>query len=298
MEHIRLEEECIHCVIDKFARDYPKGASYEQRIEFVKGVLGIITDTPVTSSAPEIVERINLLSFKMFGEQRDYSSIKKHFNNLILSMEEDIYNRICKSQNPLMEAVRYSMTGNYIDFGAMDSIEEDKLRSMIDASTDIEIDKKEFEIFEKELSNAKTMVLLADNCGEIVFDKLLLRTIKRLYPNLKTDVIVRGLPVLNDITEEDAIAVGMDCLSGIYSNGTGVAGTIIDRMPRETKGIFETADVIISKGQGNFETLRYCGRNVYYVFMCKCKMFADRFGVKRFSPMFINDTRFSVTKKI
>ncbi len=298
MEHIRLEEECIHCVIDKFARDYPKDTPYEQRIEFVKGVLGIIKDTPVTSSAPEIVERINILSLEMFGEQRDYSRIKRHFNNLILSMEEDIYNRICKSENPLLEAVRYSMTGNYIDFGAMDSVCEDKLRSMIDVSPDIQIDKDEFGIFEKELSNSKTVVLLADNCGEIVFDKLLIRTIKRLYPHLKTDVIVRGAPVLNDITAEDAVAVGIDSFSEIYSNGTGVAGTIISRMPHDTKQIFESADIIISKGQGNFETLRYCGMNVYYIFMCKCKMFADRFGVRQFSPMFINDTRFDMTKKI
>lgn len=294
MEHIRLEEECIHCVIDKFARDYPKDTPYEQRIEFVKGVLGIIKDTPVTSSAPEIVERINLLSEKMFGKQKDYSHIKRHFNNLILSMEEDIYSRICKSENPLMEAIRYSMTGNYIDFGAMDSVCEDKLRSMIDASHDIQIDKAEFKNFEKELSDSKTAVLLADNCGEIVFDKLLIRTINKLYPNLKTDVIVRGVPVLNDITAEDARAVGIDMLSGIYSNGTGVAGTIIGRMPRDTREIFENADVIISKGQGNFETLRYCGRNVYYVFMCKCSMFAERFGVEQFSPMFINDTRFKI----
>ncbi len=298
MEHIRLEEECIHCVIDKFARDYPKDTPYEQRIEFIKRVLGIIKDTPITSSAPEIVERINLLSVSMFGEQKDYSHIKEHFNNLILSMEEDIYNRICKSENPLLQAVRYSMTGNYIDFGAMDSVCEDKLHSMIDASPDIQIDKDEFGIFEKELSNAKAVVLLADNCGEIVFDKLLIRTIKRLYPHLKTDVIVRGLPVLNDITAEDAEAVGIDSFSEIYSNGTGVAGTIISRMPLDTKQIFESADVIISKGQGNFETLRYCGRNVYYIFMCKCRMFADRFGVEQFSPMFINDTRFDITKKI
>lgn len=291
MEHIRLEEECIHCVIEKFARDYPKGTSYEQKMEFIKGVLGIIKDTPITSSAPEIVERINLLSSEMFGMTRDYTHIKKHFNKLILSMEEDIYNRIYKSQNPLMEALRYSMTGNYIDFGAMDSVCEDKLWSMIDMSHDIQIDEKEFEIFERELSCARNMVLLADNCGEIVFDKLLIRTIKRLYPDLKTDVIVRGFPVLNDITGEDACAVGIDSLAGIYSNGTGVAGTIIDRLPANTKEIFEGADVIISKGQGNFETLRYCNRNVYYIFMCKCKMFADRFGVEQFSPMFINDKR-------
>lgn len=298
MEHIRLEEECIHCVIDKFARDYPKGTPYEKRIEFVKGVLGIIKDTPLTSSAPEIVERINLLSAELFGEQKDYSDIKRHFNSLILSMEEDIYIRIIKSPQPLMQAVRYSLTGNYIDFGAMDSVCEDKLCSMIDESTAIQIDNEEFANFQKELSYAKSLVLLADNCGEIVFDKLLLRTIKALYPHIKTDVIVRGIPVLNDITQEDAETVGIGSLAGIYSNGTGVAGTIISRMPSEAKKIFEGADVIISKGQGNFETLRYCNKNVYYIFMCKCKMFADRFGVEQFSPMFINDRRFDTEKKI
>ena len=294
MNNIRLEEECIHCVIDKFAGEYPDTISYSEKISYIKGVLRIIEEAKETESAPELVERINLLQKKMFGKSTDYSAIKKHFNSLILSMEEDIYNRIRLSDDPLLSSIRYAMTGNYIDFGAMDSVDEDELFSLIDASGEISLDMTEAENLRKELGSASRIAILTDNCGEIVFDKLMIRTIKDLYPSVEIDVIVRGYPVLNDATMEDADMTGISDYAHVTDNGTGVAGTVIDQITNDARDIIDRADLVLSKGQGNFETLRYCGRNVYYIFMCKCPMFAERFGVERFSPMLLNDRRLNV----
>ena len=102
---------------------------------------------------------------------------------------------------------------------------------------------------------------------------------------------MRGLPVLNDATMEDAKQVKLSDIASVSDNGTAIAGTCLERISFEARQKIDEADLILAKGQGNFETLRYCKRNVYYAFMCKCKMFADKFGVPQYTGMFINDLR-------
>ena len=291
MKHIRLNDECIKCLIKKFSKDYPEGADKKSCETFTDGVLEIINTATPDKSAPELVEKIEKLRVDIFGKGKDFKDIKKHFNSLILSMESEIEKKISTSPNPLETAVKYAMMGNYIDFGAMDNVDENKLLSLIDDALNIGIPNNEFSNFQSELKSAKRIVFLTDNCGEIVFDKLLIKTIKNLYPHIELDVIVRGNEVLNDATMDDATQIGLCDIADVIGNGTAIAGTCIDRVSEEAKTKLTNADVIIAKGQGNFETLRFCGLNVYYIFMCKCTMFANRFNVPRFSGMFINDLR-------
>ena len=122
-----------------------------------------------------------------------------------------------------------------------------------------------------------------------MLDKLLLNVIKELYPEIQITVMVRGGEVLNDATRKDALEVGIDMVATVVDNGTEIAGTFLDAVSKEALQILENADVILSKGQANFETLRGCGKNIYYIFLCKCDMFANRFGVSRFTGMMIND---------
>ena len=102
---------------------------------------------------------------------------------------------------------------------------------------------------------------------------------------------VRGTDVLNDATLVDAKQVKMDEIAPVMGNGSGVAGTCLNKISSAALGKIENADVIIAKGQGNFETLRLCGKNIYYIFMCKCNFFAERFGVPQYSGMLVNDLR-------
>ena len=97
--------------------------------------------------------------------------------------------------------------------------------------------------------------------------------------------------MLNDATVEDAKQIELDKLVPIVDNGSAIAGTCLDKISSQSRSIIDQADVIISKGQANFETLSYCGKNVYYIFLCKCEMFADRFKVPLYSGMFVNDLR-------
>lgn len=130
---------------------------------------------------------------------------------------------------------------------------------------------------------------LTDNCGEIVMDKILIQQIQKKYPDLEIAILVRGAEVINDATMEDAAQVGLTEIARVLPNGTDIAGTWLEELSQEAKAVLESADVIISKGQGNFETLRKCGLNIYYIFLCKCDLFANTFQVPKLTGMLINE---------
>lgn len=285
----RLNSQCVTCLLNKHLKDIPNDFSDRKKLEYMQGILKIIGNAGVNVSAPEIVAEIN--EFKHgFGEISDFTEIKRFYNGFLLDFEQEIEAKIENADNPLEAAVKYAMAGNYIDFGAMESVEEQKLKETLENANQISIDKLEFERFEAEVGGAKNIVYLTDNCGEIVLDKLLIKQILKLNKNAKISVIVRGGPVLNDCTTEDAKQVGLDKLVAVIGNGTAIAGTVLEKISFEAKSLIDNADLVISKGQGNFETLHQCGKNIYYLFLCKCEMFAQRFGVSKFTGIFINDS--------
>ena len=118
---------------------------------------------------------------------------------------------------------------------------------------------------------------------------MLIKTLKSLYPELQITSMVRGVPVLNDATIDDAKQIGLTDTVEVMGNGSTIAGTCLEDVSEEALNVIKNADVIISKGQGNFETLYGCGLNVYYLFMCKCTLFANRFHKNLFEGMLIND---------
>ena len=132
------------------------------------------------------------------------------------------------------------------------------------------------------LKDANKLLYLGDNAGEIVFDKIFIRTIKKSYPHLQINFATRGEPIMNDVTEDDAYMVGIDAYADIINNGTDIPGTILEHCSDSFVNVFNEADVIISKGQGNFESLYGNGyNNLYYIFLCKCDLFMDRFGARQ-----------------
>ncbi len=284
----RLNAQCVSCLLNKHLKNIPDGFSSAKKLRYMQGILKIIGNADVCMSAPEIVEQID--KFKQsFCETDSFSQIKDFYNNLLLGVEKDIEANIENSHNPLETAVKYAMAGNFIDFGAMESVDEQILKETLQNAEKIVINKAELEGFENEIIKAENIVYLTDNCGEIVLDKLLIKQILKINNSLKINVIVRGEPVLNDCTVDDACQVGLDKLVAVSGNGTAIAGTVLEKISLEAKGLIDNADLVISKGQGNFETLHHCGKNIYYLFLCKCEMFAQRFGVPKFTGVFIND---------
>lgn len=291
MPDYRIDPQCLDCILEKFMNKVPKGIGSAAVMKYKLGVLKIIATEGENLTAPEIVASITDFKAKMFGEIDDFYEVKTKFNALMLQKEAAMEKTIESSSDRFKAALKTAMLGNYIDFGAMNSVSEEKLDELLRSVEDIELDETEYQNLCRELEVSKSMVLCTDNCGEIVADKLLVRQIQKQFPNVSVTVIVRGAPTLNDATLDDARQVGICDIARVIGNGTSIAGTVIDRLDNEAKAVFDSADVIIAKGQGNFETLGHCNRNVYYLFLCKCNHFAEMFNKPRFTGMFLNDRR-------
>lgn len=289
METIRLYPECVKCLLSKQLEKCPEDAPLDKKVEYIQKVLQIVADAPKSTSAPVLVRGMYDLQREMFGIYADYAEIKSKFNSLMLKLEEKIWSHIWAAKDPLEQAIQYAMVGNYIDFAALKNVDESTLLGFLDKAAEEKVSREELKSLKEDLLIGKELVYLLDNCGEIVTDKLLMRLIKESYPQIHITAMVRGKEVMNDVTRDDAKEVGLEKVATIADSGSNIAGISLTDISFEAKEIIEKADVIIAKGQGNFETLHQCGKNIYYIFMCKCTMFTKRFSLPQFSGVLINE---------
>ena len=236
-----------------------------------------------------LVERINEVYRQYFGPVTDYDEIKKEFNELMLSLEPDIRSVMEAGEDPLHTAFVFARAANYIDFGMVGQVEKETLFQLLEKAAGDSMDEKVYEEMLSDLGKARKMIYVTDNCGEVVCDKLAVEELKKRFPGLDITVMVRGEAALNDATIEDAIQTGLDKAARITDNGCGVAGTPLDYVGADARRLLEEADVIVAKGQGNFETMHGCGLNIYYSFLCKCDWFRKRFGMEKNKGMFVRE---------
>lgn len=282
--------ECVYCTIKKADSSFSKyETDKDKKLEFMKNVFKIISMAEKGDTSPYINAKIMRILNKKFNIGDAYRDIKKEYNNLLISMEEEILKSVHGSEDKLLSALKYAMVGNFIDFGAMDKIDVNELKKLIENADKQEIDIKEYNRFLKELKDTKKIAYICDNAGEIVLDKIFIKVINEIYPHIITDVIVRGKYTYNDATVIDAEEVGLTDMVNVIGNGIDIPGTQLNKISPESKKIIDNADLIISKGQGNFETLFGCGKNIYYIFLCKCDLFTKRFNIERFKGVFANE---------
>lgn len=291
---MKLNAACIACMVKRQEEGIRHIGDEALKLRYIRDVLQIICEAGEDTSAPVVTEKISACRQGYFGPDESFDKLKKEYNSIMLEKEPSIRNKIANAHDSLAAAIKYARAGNYIDFGAMGSVSNEKLDALIDGAIEEELDKTEYAALQADLISAKELVYLTDNCGEIVFDKLLLEEIKKLYPRLSVTVIVRGKPVLNDATMEDARFVEITETANVIGNGTGIAGTDLDSVSEKAKEKIYAADVILAKGQGNFESLHGCGLNIYYLFLCKCDWFVRRFGLERYKGVFISETNQSI----
>jgi hypothetical protein len=204
-------------------------------------------------------------------------------------MENELRCEIENAPDPLAKALIMSRIGNYIDFAAMNHVDQNEFLTLFNNTVMRDDDIRVYETFLRECESGKSFLLLCDNCGEIVLDKLMIEQLKKRFPHLSVSALVRGGEILNDATEEDALYVGLDKAAKIISNGKAIAGTIYDMLPIEARSALDESDVILSKGQANYESLSGQGRHVFYTFLCKCDLFIRRFNVPKLTGMFVEE---------
>ena len=286
---MNMTEACVACLSEKYRDKAPAGASPEQRTAYREQVLRVI-DENRHLSAPETVELIENVYVSFFGPLAEFTEQKIYFNNIMLALEPHLQKQAESAPDPPKCAVQFAMAGNFIDFGAMKNVEDEQLKRFLESAHSSAVDPAVLEQLRREIVRARRMVFFTDNCGEIVADKVLMRVMRLLNPNLHVTSVVRGAPALNDATAEDAAQVRLsEACDAVLDNGCGIAGTVLSRLPYETALAVQQADFLLSKGQGNFETLSGCGLNLYYIFLCKCPLFVERFGVPRFSGILIRE---------
>ncbi len=290
-EAMKAEKECLECcrnkvsgLLDQYSASEDVRAMILEQTERILGPAG-------DKSAPVLMAEVISAVETYLNVSDSYEYPKKKYNQILLEQEEQVRREISEEEDKFLAGIQYAVMGNYIDFGAMSDVNEEKLNELLGNRSKIRLSEDETEHLRQELANAKKLAYITDNAGEIVLDKVFIEVIKDLYPKLEIGVIVRGTPVLNDATYMDAEAIGLTDTVKVVSNGTDVPGTPLDEISEAALSWIEDADLCIAKGQGNFETLRGCGKNIYYLFLCKCELFVRKFRVERFTPVLSNETR-------
>lgn len=210
---------------------------------------------------------------KYSGNPDPYKEIKKSSNEFVLGLYPEMKKLVQDSENPFETALRLAISGNIIDYAINDQFD---LMATIEKVLNSDFAINDSAALKEAIEKAETVLYLGDNCGEIVFDKLFIETIG--HPNLI--YAVRGAPVINDATMDDAEFVGMTNVARVISNGYDAPSTMIDHCSDEFLKIYNRADVIISKGQGNLEGLfESPNQHIFFLLMVKCDVVAERIGV-------------------
>lgn len=240
----------------------------------------LFPDFPLDSRPPEMSIKIHNEIRKITGVDDPFAEEKALSNRTALEVAPDIRSLIRNSPSPLMTAVEFAIAGNNLDFGARNNMDIlATVEEMIeDESSRIGSENPEhfqIEAFRKSLEQAGSLLYIMDNAGEIVFDMLFIELLRERYPELRITAAVRNSPIINDATLHDAQEIGLTELVKVISSGSGAAGTVMTLCTDEFLSLFRSADMVIAKGQGNFETLSDAEREVFLLFKTKCKVIAD-----------------------
>lgn len=279
---MRISESCAVCL-------YERQKNKTDNEAYLAEIRELLDHRGENDTSPYMVYLFNKVHERYFGTGADYQAVKRQYNDLVLGMEESLRKEIESAEDPLAKALIMARIGNYIDFGAMNHVNPDEFLGLFRDTEMRGDDRKTYDSFLAECEKGRNFLLVCDNCGEIVLDKLMIEQMKKRFPHLSVRALVRGGEVLNDATVEDTLYVGLDKMAEIVSSGEAIAGTVYDMMPDEAKKAVGEADVILAKGQGNYETMSDQGRHIFYAFLCKCDLFTGRFQVPRLTGIFTEE---------
>ncbi len=276
---MNLQEPCLICIYDQTKRVCELLNLNDEQAKSIdtlarKQILSFDKNqNPPLNAAPLYEAMAELLNVDdLYADFKKASSEKaKAFLPLCKA-------KIDASSNTLFEATKTAVAGNVIDLAAVMLYDlEEELEKIYHTSFAID----DFKALEAQLAKTQTLVYLADNAGEEIFDKLYIQTIKKLYPSIEVYYFVRGRPIINDLTCKDALASGMNEVAVIIDSGVPTPGLVLELMNAKARAVFEKADCIISKGMGNYECLGETkGLPIFFLFKVKCNVVAQAVGAQ------------------
>lgn len=266
---------CVPCILKStLLAARLSGVSEEKQEIILKNVLSLLSEMDLKQTPPEITQQIQEQIYEITGLEDPYLHAKERLNQTALELYPELKTLVRNDPNPLWLAVRLAITGNAMDMGVNGNLNSDDIHIAVEKTLQDPF-QGDFGNFVHALSEAKSILYLADNSGEIVFDRVL---IEEILPK-KVTLGVRGGPTLNDVTLMDAEMVGLNNIVEVVDNGDNSPGTVLERCSPDFQRRFWQSDLIIAKGQGNFETLSGIPANIFFLFKAKCDVISNFTGV-------------------
>ena len=265
--------DCYPCFLQQTIQ---AGRLVTKNENLIKKMVGetamMIPSLPAESTPPEIGEVIHRRIKEVSGIEDPYREIKEQNIAEALLLYPEMKKLVKESENSLLTAVKIAIAGNIIDFGSGTAF---NIATDIYKTVDQDLGINDFNVFLDVLEKAQSILYLGDNAGESVFDRILIDELKK-----PVTYVVRDIPILNDVTYTEAVASGLDkSAAEIISSGTTAPGVVLRLCNDEFLRRFEDADMIISKGQGNYEGLSDVNRSVFFLLKAKCGVIARDIGV-------------------
>jgi hypothetical protein len=272
---MRTVFDCIPCFMRQ-ALDSVRRLTDREDVqeEVLRGVLRAAGEMDLRQSPPAMGQVIHRLIREATGNPDPYREVKARLNRLALDLYPAFHRKAGEAADPFGAALRLAAAANVIDLGVKSGIDESRLAEEIEASLEAPLDGAASERLRRAAGEAGDILIIGDNAGEIVFDRLL---VERFGP-AKVTYAVRGRPVINDATREDAEACGLAGLVKIVDSGSDAPGTILEDCGPEFRERFAGADLILAKGQGNFETLGGAAGPLFFLLKVKCPTVAGHLG--------------------
>ena len=272
---LRTYADCVPCFFHQAleaARRSSDDPAVHERV--LRSVAAAVSTMDLSKTPPEMGRTIHRVIRDISGEADPYREVKERFNNLALGHLPVLRRLVAESDAPFDTAVRLAIAGNIIDFGGARTVGEDDLIRSMRASLEAPIWGAAIEELLSAVEVASSILYVGDNAGEIVFDHVLIEQM----PLERVTFAVRGAPILNDVTREDAVAVGLADVVRVVENGSDAPGTILTDCDPGFVRCFRESDLVVAKGQGNYETLSGEPGRIFFLLQVKCAVIARDLG--------------------
>ncbi|NWF52604.1 MAG: DUF89 family protein [Nitrospirae bacterium] len=271
---IKVHLDCFPCFLKQSIISLRLGTKDEGLQETIlKSVLIEIQNADLSRPPAYTTTFIHRKIRQLIGKD-PFEEIKSEYNKVALSLYPSLKSIVEKSSDPLWTGARLAIAGNVIDFGIFASVD---IEGSINRALNSPLAVDDYNSFKKALYEKSNILYLIDNAGEIVFDRLLIEVL--ISMGKKVTAVVKGSPVINDATIEDAFEAGITEICDVTDNGSDAIGTILNCSSPSFQEIFRESQLVISKGQGNFETLTGSEKKIFFLFQSKCDVVSKELGL-------------------
>lgn len=267
MEELKVQLECIACFFRQVVIALePNGLDREEALSIIRNTMALTAELPWDRTPAHTTTHVHRRIMELLGRD-PFEDRKRRYNQVALELYPHLKKKVHSARDPLEMALKVAVAGNVIDFGIFT---ETEIERQLETALEEPLYRFDYEAFKKTLQQTDKVLYLLDNAGEVVFDRVLIEVLSGM--SKEVTAVVKAEPVLNDATMEDAHEVGLTGVCNVIDNGSYGIGTILEWCSEDFRQIFYHSPMVISKGQGNLETLFTAQREIFFLFQVKCEV--------------------------